>query len=296
MHHKLILGTVQLGLPYGVNNRHGQPDEETAREILRRAWEGGIRAIDTADAYGSSMERIGAFHEATPEARFRVITKFHAGDDDSDDALRAKALSACEKLCVERLRCYQYHRFSDIAAFPRYERQLRLLKEQNIIERVGASVYTNEEIEAAAAIPFLDVIQFPFNALDNINIRGEAMRRAKENGKELHARSVFLQGLFFKSAADFPPKLAPLLPYIQKLQSLAENAGGANSLRELALNYALRQPLLDGVLVGVETPRQIEELLAAVRPETDSAVYRALEKIDEEIHVQTPELLNPAHW
>ena len=291
MHHKLILGAVQLGLPYGINNQHGQPDCETSREILRLAWQGGIRAIDTADAYGSSMERIGAFHEESPELRFRVITKFHASADDT--ALHAKARAACEKLRVERLYCYQYHRFSDIAAFPRYAEQLRALKEQNIIERVGASVYTNEELEAAAKIPFLDVIQFPFNVLDNIKIRGEAMRRAKENGKELHARSIFLQGLFFKTAADFPPKLTPLLPPIAELHKRIKNGNsGCNSLQELALNYALHQPLLDGALVGVETPRQIEEILAAVHSSLSPDLCHAVD----EITVQKPELLNPAHW
>ena len=38
----LSLGTVQLGLSYGINNADGKPSQETANAILNAAIDGGI--------------------------------------------------------------------------------------------------------------------------------------------------------------------------------------------------------------------------------------------------------------
>ena len=69
---KLILGTVQLGLNYGVNNSAGKPSLETAFDILNLAYESGIRTIDTAEAYGDSQEVIGQYIEQFPNKKFKI--------------------------------------------------------------------------------------------------------------------------------------------------------------------------------------------------------------------------------
>jgi aryl-alcohol dehydrogenase-like predicted oxidoreductase len=126
-----------------------------------------------------------------------------------------------------------------------------------------------------------------------MRLRGDAMCFAKEHGKELHTRSVFLQGLFFKTSSDFPPNLAPLLPHIQRLHRLTESRKFADwTLQSLALNYALHNPLIDAVLFGVETSPQLSEILASIRSDFDN-------KLCEEIEMAVVEesyLLNPVNW
>lgn len=292
---KLVLGTVQLGMQYGINNTAGQPSNEESSAILALARSGGIHTLDTADAYGTAIERIGEFH-ATSVEKFRIITKFHA---DSETNLLAKTHGTLTKLQVSSLYCYQFHRFSDVAQFPHLHSQLLQLKEQGIISRIGVSVYTNDEIIAAAHLPFIDVIQLPFNVLDNMRLRGDAMQKAKEAGKELHTRSVFLQGLFFKTVEEIPPKLKPLVPHIERLHRLQENGTFAKNLPEhsitlqsLALNYALHNPLIDAVLFGVETSLQLRQILDAVQEDFDKSLALEIERYV----VEEPSLLNPVHW
>jgi aryl-alcohol dehydrogenase-like predicted oxidoreductase len=284
---KLVFGTVQLGVPYGINNTSGQPSKEDALQILRHVHQAGIATLDTADAYGTASELIGAFHREQPQRPFRVITKFHC--DDSINLLE-KARATCSRLGVTTLYCYQYHRFADLAAFPHVQHELAALKEQGVIERVGVSIYTNDEFRTAIDTPSIDVIQLPFNALDNMRLRGELMRHAKEQGKELHTRSVFLQGLLFKPPSDFPDKLASLAPAVQRLQNLAESCN--LDITALALNYALHNPLIDAVLFGVETASQLRSTLNAVHTNVDAALSAEIETIV----VREPHLLNPAHW
>ena len=49
---KLILGTVQFGLDYGINNKLGKPNFKQSCEILSKAFDNGITTLDTAEAYG----------------------------------------------------------------------------------------------------------------------------------------------------------------------------------------------------------------------------------------------------
>ena len=52
---KLVLGTVQFGLDYGVNNQSGQVQQSEVNKILQLAKESGIKKIDTSSAYGTSF-------------------------------------------------------------------------------------------------------------------------------------------------------------------------------------------------------------------------------------------------
>ena len=56
---RLVLGTVQLGMPYGIANRLGKPSQEVATSIVRTAWSKGIREFDTAQGYGDSETVLG---------------------------------------------------------------------------------------------------------------------------------------------------------------------------------------------------------------------------------------------
>jgi len=71
---KIILGTVQLGLNYGVNNTSGLPSKSEVNSILTTAQENGISRLDTAAAYGEAELRIGEFHSQAAR-KFEVNTK-----------------------------------------------------------------------------------------------------------------------------------------------------------------------------------------------------------------------------
>jgi uncharacterized protein len=289
---KLVLGTVQLGMNYGINNSTGQPSTEAAFEILHAAHEAGIAMLDTADAYGDAIARIGAYHEASFHAPFRIITKFHV--DENDTALEFKAAQTLDKLNVRSLYCYQFHRFHDVAHLAErlstIPKKLVHLKSSGAIERVGVSVYTNEEFAQAIASEIIDVIQLPFNLLDSMRLRGDLMNEAVQRGKELHTRSVFLQGLFLKPTSSFPPTLASLAAPVQRLREIAHEH--RLSMIALALGYVLHNPLVSYVLFGVETPAQLRETLAAAPDSWNNEASRKIEAIV----VEDARLLNPATW
>ena len=81
---QLCLGTVQLGMAYGVANRDGMPGEAQARQLISEALEGGITLFDTAQAYGEAEARLGAMAEAIGAHGGQVITKLSPDADASN--------------------------------------------------------------------------------------------------------------------------------------------------------------------------------------------------------------------
>ncbi|MBW1723736.1 MAG: aldo/keto reductase [Deltaproteobacteria bacterium] len=128
----LVLGTAQLGLDYGVANRTGRPRPEEALEIVRRAWEGGIRYFDTAQAYGESETVLGrCFREMMGPARISSVIK------EIDASL--------DRLGVEELWGFMLHRESSLdMGEEALSEMIRELKKEPRFRYFGVSVYSPE--------------------------------------------------------------------------------------------------------------------------------------------------------
>src|SRR3989338_7667478 len=88
---KMVLGTVQLGLDYGINNPRGKPSKNESLAMLARAHEQGIRVFDTAFGYGDAEEIIGEFIMTKKLGdQARIISKLEPNcvPENSGDVLR----------------------------------------------------------------------------------------------------------------------------------------------------------------------------------------------------------------
>ncbi len=288
---KLILGTVQLGLPYGINNKNGKPSPAEAQALLATAYNRGIRYLDTAEAYGDSQQVIGSYHRLAGFAKFSVITKYKGGEDFPSEALfRDYILRNLEILNVDSLHAYLFHNFAIYQNFTFWNVLEQLVREGRI-QCVGVSVYTNEQARHVALDDRISIVQLPFNLLDNFSLRGFTLEMLKSKGKQIHARSAFLQGLFYKNRRELG-RLEPLRKNLEQLDAIAQSE--ALSIGALALGYCLRQPFVDKILIGVENEKQLIEniRMAAMANNINTQLF---ERIDT-IQVAAPELLNPSNW
>lgn len=287
MSSKLILGTVQFGLNYGINNSTGKPSESEVFTILDIAHEAGISYLDTAAAYGDAEKLIGAFHSTNANKHFKIITKFHY---DKAETVKDKLARARKKLAIHHIDVLLFHSFND---YKENSQVIEALKEERANERlgsIGVSVYHNHEIEELLEDDSVEVIQLPFNLLDNEQQRGAVLEKAKAKGKIIHARSAFLQGLFFKPLNELPNFTTPLRSALMDIQTIAESSQLA--INELALAYVLSKDYIDGVLIGVDSANQLMANLKAADvsiPNKESAAV-------DQIKVLNTELLNPSNW
>ena len=255
MNSKLILGTVQFGLNYGVNNSAGKPSKENIKSILDSAYNSGIQLLDTAEAYGDSQNKIGEYHNNSTN-KFNVITKFSSNTEGFSLNIIERVYNNLKILDVDKLYCYMFHSFDDFNKyFEKYRKDLLTLKRDGIINNIGVSLYSNDELESVLKFNEITLVQLPFNLLDNNNKRGNIIKKAKAKGIEIHTRSAFLQGLFFKNTSEFTVKIKPLEPYLNLLNDLCDEDYKMN---DLALNYVCNQKNIDKVLIGVDNVHQLE--------------------------------------
>jgi aryl-alcohol dehydrogenase-like predicted oxidoreductase len=273
---RIVLGTVQFGLQYGVNSV-GRPSEKIVQDILAEAYKGGIDILDTSSAYGNSEEIIGEC--ISPEEGFKIISKYPKGKTPVGEMF----YSSLKRLKVDSLYGYLLHHFEVYKNNPKVWDEFVALKEVGKVKKIGFSLYTPEELQIILdnKSPF-DLIQVPFNIFDKKFL--PLMKKVHEEGVEIHVRSTFLQGLFFKDRKTLPEKLKPMKKYLLQLDEFSKQTG--LSISEIALNYNLQNPYIDGVLIGVDNVAQLQTNLASVKDTP----------IDIEIEVKEQELLNPVNW
>ena len=273
---KLVLGTVQFGLQYGVNSA-GRPSEEAVKSILAEAAKGGISTLDTSSAYGNSEEILGEC--ITSDENFKIVSKYPKGETLVSEMFN----SSLNRLRVKKLYGYLLHHFEVYKNNPKEWNEFVALKESGKVQKIGFSLYSPEELELILKNKSLfDLIQVPFNIFDKKFL--PYMKQLHENGVEIHVRSTFLQGLFFKDRNALPEKLQPMKKYLLQLDEFSKKSG--LSISEIALNYNLQNPYIDGVLIGVDNVEQLQTNLKSVKDTP----------IDIEIEVKEQELLNPVNW
>jgi len=287
---KLVLGTVQLGLNYGINNLSGKPSLQKSFDILKTAFDNGIETLDTAEAYGNSQEVIGKFLKKYPNKSFKIITKLAASASVSKTKFIDHIKSNCETLNVRQLQGYMFHNYPSFKEKENLYSELLKARDKQIVKKAGISLYDNEEIESVLKdYSDFDFIQIPFNLLDNASKRKELLEKAKEKNIEVHVRSVFLQGLFFKKVDSLPQKLKPLGPFLKKLDSIKKSYG--LNTETLALQYVLQKDYVDHVLIGVET---VQQLLNNI--DNSSKNHQLPHVVIDGLDIKEIKLLNPSNW
>jgi len=288
MINKLILGTVQLGLTYGINNKIGQLTKSECYEILFLAKSSGIEFLDSAEAYGAAHEIIGNFHLDNPKAKFKILTKFphHVSGEKLSDKLDYYI----SNLNVPYLEAIMFHSYESYISNKNHLGEVSTYKQQGLINNLGVSIYTNSQFEEVIEDPNIDLIQIPYNLLDNTSQRGNLIRKAKAQNKEIHVRSVFLQGLFFMDRNEKNKILSKLLPEIKLIDNLCRQFDV--EVGPLALQYALKNPDIDHVLIGVDSALQLKWNLEAINKEIPHGIFEAIDQLI----VSDNQLLNPSLW
>jgi len=290
MNSKLILGTVQFGLDYGINNTIGKLSEDQVFELLENAYDLGVRTLDTAEAYGNAHSIISNFHKQSKK-RFNIISKYSSSNFDYPIDLVERIQVHCSNFNVNYLEGYMFHSYDDFKMNINNDPNvLDNIKNSGLVKKIGVSVYANDEIEELLNYKNIDLIQLPFNLFDNEYQRKEILEKAKRRNIEIHTRSAFLQGLFFKDINTLTNCLLPLKNNLRELSFIVKNNNIA--MESLALNYPLNKSYIDKVLIGVDSLEQLKNNIKATENIFDKSTYKKIDCIQ----IENTKLLNPSNW
>jgi aryl-alcohol dehydrogenase-like predicted oxidoreductase len=278
---KLILGTVQFGLDYGINNVSGQTTLDEVERMLSVCKEYGILKLDTSRAYGDSEQVLGRL----TDNEFKIISKYTDEFSSVEETLK----DSLKRLNKNSLYGYLIHHLDSYRKQPAIWEQMTALKNSKLVEKTGFSIYTTEELKYLFAenIDF-DLIQFPYNIFDRSF--EPFFKDLKRKNVEIHVRSVFLQGLFFKNPDDLPKKIFPLSPYLKGVATFCKERN--ISIEELALNAVIHNKYIDGVLIGVDNLAQLMKNIESILPEYTFDMKDFVDSIT----IKEKDLLKPINW
>lgn len=259
---RLVLGTVELGMEYGIDGQE-RPAKDEAFAILDAALASGIDTFDTAAAYGNAEEILGEWIASRNCAgKVKIISK-GSGRADVEQSLK--------RLGLKTIDGYLLHNAKGLFS------ELQEAKRAGLVRHIGASVYEPTEVRDE-----FEYVQAPYNVLDR--------RFEKIPSAVMFARSPFLQGLLLMDPVDVPPHLLRVRPYLEQYIAIA-NRYNLSQL-QASLLFAMRGNA-QYVVFGVKRLEQLEEILEAAGASVPDgfidAMRAGIQNVDETI-------INPSLW
>jgi aryl-alcohol dehydrogenase-like predicted oxidoreductase len=291
---KLGLGTAQWGLLYGAWNVNGIPDEDAVGAMLKNAVDAGINLLDTAQAYGTSEKIIGK--QISFPTKFQVFTKTRPirsllVKKNMHSQIIAELLNSIKCLKRDYVDGVFIHHAEDLFSEGGdvLWDELQRLKKSNKIGKLGVSVYCPEQLKKILNNFEIDVVQIPLNIYDQRFIKTGLLKTLRRQSIEVHARSVFLQGLLLQPWENLRGPFEVIRPHQKKLVNHLENFN--ITPYQASLFFCLLRQDVDRVIVGCETPEQLDKLIMTCR---DSLVNLPADMT--EYCLDNEDIINPSNW
>jgi aryl-alcohol dehydrogenase-like predicted oxidoreductase len=281
----------------------GRQEDDDSIAAIERALEQGINWIDTAAAYGfgHSEEVVGrALDGLGDDERPYLFTKASlvAGpgrtvvNNLSRDSILREIDSSLTRLRVDAIDLYQIH-------WPIPDRDLEEgwatfaeLKEQGLVRHIGVSNFDIEGLRRIQQIAPVETIQPPYSLVARDVEKALLPFAARERmGVIVYSPmgSGLLTGAMTRERIERLPKddwrghseqfeephLSKNLALVERLKTAASRLDSAPGA--VAVAWALRNPAVDGAIVGFRRPDQVDSIIGAANLELSDEDVAALE-------------------
>ena len=283
LYKKIIIGTAQFGMNYGVSNTIGVPDKKEIKSIIDYCLKNNINHLDTAAMYGNSETILGE----TGIEDFKVITKIPVHKSCNHQSIISSVKESCKKLKVNRLEGLLLHSYNSSEKDDHFLSLLEEIKDTKLVKKIGVSIYNFEDMVKIHQKFKVDIFQIPLNILNRETFLDQFLSQVRSSGTEVHIRSIFLQGLLLMKKNVRPS-------YFKKWEKLFNQwdlwleKQRLTSL-EVCLSFAFHSKNNDKVLIGIDSLKQLKETLT---------IIKNLRKINlpKTFISQDKNLINPANW
>ena len=202
LHNKLILGSVNLNQKYGLSKNEIKIEEY--KKIINFLSKKGKVFLDTASDYNGAEKIIGDFDLKN----MNIITKIKINNvkknliekEIFEKITNSKKIFKNNKIyavLIHNPDCLLKHYGKIIF------KCLKNLKDKKVFKKVGISIYDFESVKKITSKYNLDIIQLSYNVFDQRLNNEEILKNLKKRKIEIHARSIFLQGMLLKKKFNY---------------------------------------------------------------------------------------------
>jgi aryl-alcohol dehydrogenase-like predicted oxidoreductase len=299
---RLTLGTVALGMNYGISNNEDKPDRAHSFGIISSALKAGINTLDTARGYGEAEQLIGDFLKDRKIGEpVNIVTKFRLSPENltnkekirteiynsvrsSLSLLKLKYIPICLLHMNRRLPLHDVLEilpsvFSD-------------LKNDGLIDVAGVSVDHPGEAASFLEHPVIEAMQVPLNIFDTRIVKNGSLDRMHKEGKIVFVRSIFLQGLFFMNPNSLKGNLAEAAKYIEALQNIARSAN--MSIAQIAFSFINNLQGISSIVFGAVNQDQVKQNIELLET---GVISNEIKELIRSNFDEVPEhIITPGQW
>ena len=255
---KLVIGSAQLGMNYGLFDNKKTSRKEF-KKIEKLVLKSKINFIDTAVSYGHSENIIGN----SKLKNLHIITKIKIPNKKNIHIKKwvvEEISKSLIKLKINRIYGVLIHDYRDLLGKygKNYLLSLQELKRKKIIKKIGISVYDSQEIQKIWKFWKPDLIQVPFNPLDNRILDTGWVDILKKFKVKIFVRSIFLQGLLINENSS-----SRINKNYEILLNKFRNWCYKNnvSLLKACLHFVKQFKKIDYLVVGFNNYNQLKEII-----------------------------------
>ena len=260
MKNKIILGSANFDQKYGINKNFIKKSE--IKKLFNLASKNKIKIVDTSPLYNNSEKLIGSINNN----RFKIISKIpkepqNIRKKNIKKWLEKSVMTSLKNLKIEKFECLLLHNSDSLLSKNGSEiyKSMKFMKTNAFTNKIGISIYDFNRLEIILKKFKFDLIQAPFSIFDQRLIKSGWLKKLKKKKIEVHARSIFLQGILLKKYQ----KLPPIMKKLDKYWIIWDRWLKKNKLSPLqaCLSYVFNQRQLDGIVVGYDNKDQLNQIL-----------------------------------
>ena len=251
MKKKIILGTANFSGNYGIFNKQLKKNINI-KKILKFFNKNKFSKIDISPHYFNLKKNEKIFKD------FKIIYKILLKKNLTISELNNEIKFSKNFMKRNEIYCLMFHNTEIIKDKKKITHVINYVKENLKIKKIGISVYSPNEVRRVMKFFKPDLIQFPINVFDQTFLKKNFLFSLKKKGIELHARSIFLQGLLLQK--EYPSFLHKDL---KKHWKIWNNWLKENNISPLVacISFINKIKDLDGVIIGIETLKQLNLIL-----------------------------------
>ena len=285
---RISIGTAQFGKKYGISNISGKTKKSEISKILQIAKQNNISLIDTAQNYLNVENILGSYNLND----FKISTKISEIEnvkmEINNDFIYKKMIQSLQDLRIKKIDTIFLHNTNDLLSKKgdKYFDDLVRLKKNKLVNKIGITVYSIEEISEIISNFDIDVVQCPFNIFDNRLVESGMYNKLVKKKIEIEVRSIFLQGLLLMSAEKIPSQFQ----YFQNQFKLWFDFLKENQISQLdaCINFIKRFKKIKRVIIGVENSKQFLDIIKSF----NKNLYIDFPKMS----INQTKLINPHLW
>ena len=255
---KIILGSANVNSYYGLGKNKIKAREFIS--LMNLAFKKGVKTIDTSPVYSNAEIIIGK-----SKKKFNVITKIpkiphNIRKIDLESWIKKNFFNS-KKIIKKKIYGILIQNAEILLSNKAdivYDTLLNL-KKKHTFKKIGISIYNFKTLELVTKKFAIDFVQLPYNILDQRFTKKKIIKIVKKNKIEIHARSIFLQGLLTNTKINLPKKLSNLEKGLKRWRRWIKdkNINPAHA----CIDFVLRNKNIDKLVIGFNSKNNFEDAL-----------------------------------